>query len=608
MPDDGAVPVSTQSIRKMIEKIEKKTLVLPEFQRDFVWTLDKTLELFDSLVRNIYIGSLICGIPKFEITVRDFDDSPRTKKKGKKTNEERQREAERIHLCSKDDIERINSLSSDKIELVLDGQQRITSIYRALTGIDEVWYVADMDKINEILQLERHEVTQKFNDSSLEDLFDKFSKEETEHALCVKLSDVYKYYAEADDDLRDLIFSKSKFGQNLSEESAGKYFRAYRLILGKINALFEREKLVSYFLLDMGTDKFALFFERSNSRGIQLSFVDILVAKLYHGFKLRNEIDDFNRDHEYDISPDIAVRALSYIVSGGHNIQQEYILKDLSAEHFNTHWDTITTLYSNVFDYLRKNHYISGIKDLPYENMLITLMIFANTFASKSLDEMSAEQKEVLDWWYWSVAFSKHYTGAANESVIFDCRSFESIGNIKPPEVQKISERFFTELRPIISEDDMSDYGSSRNPVYIGVMGLLRKENNGIINWNNAELLGTDDIDSHHIFPKKYLESIGIKNSRLVDSIANRVLISKITNIKIGKKKPSEYLNELLKKNPGLALSLEQCRIPPEILEGKYDTKYEKFLEVRAELLYDLINKNILEKTERVREICMKLS
>ncbi len=67
----------TESIKNLMEHIDNSNVVLPEFQRDFVWDVEKTYDLFDSIVRDVFIGSLIYGIPSFEITVREIDDRPR---------------------------------------------------------------------------------------------------------------------------------------------------------------------------------------------------------------------------------------------------------------------------------------------------------------------------------------------------------------------------------------------------------------------------------------------------------------------------------------------------------------------------------------------------
>ena len=53
----------TESILTLVEDIRSGSVALPEFQRDFVWDVEKTFDLFDSFVRDIFIGSLIYGIP-----------------------------------------------------------------------------------------------------------------------------------------------------------------------------------------------------------------------------------------------------------------------------------------------------------------------------------------------------------------------------------------------------------------------------------------------------------------------------------------------------------------------------------------------------------------
>ena len=68
----------TESLAQLVQEVEKSFVRLPEFQRDFVWEIQKTYDLFDSFVRNIFIGSLIYGIPSFDITVREIDVRPRS--------------------------------------------------------------------------------------------------------------------------------------------------------------------------------------------------------------------------------------------------------------------------------------------------------------------------------------------------------------------------------------------------------------------------------------------------------------------------------------------------------------------------------------------------
>lgn len=111
-------PQQTESIKNLVENIDKDNIALPEFQRDFVWELKKTCELFDSMVRDIFIGSIIYGKPTFEITVREIDTRPR-KGVGR-------RKKLRITSFEKEELSQKSQISN--FRLILDGQQRATSI------------------------------------------------------------------------------------------------------------------------------------------------------------------------------------------------------------------------------------------------------------------------------------------------------------------------------------------------------------------------------------------------------------------------------------------------------------------------------------------------
>ena len=110
----------TESLLEIIKGIDSRTIMLPEFQRDFRWELGQTYDLFDSLIKDIFIGTIIYGKPSFTMTLREIDQRPR---KGKGSN------APLItYDYSKEQI--VKLAQTQNLRIVLDGQQRITSIYR----------------------------------------------------------------------------------------------------------------------------------------------------------------------------------------------------------------------------------------------------------------------------------------------------------------------------------------------------------------------------------------------------------------------------------------------------------------------------------------------
>ena len=63
----------TQSVKELILNIDAKQYFSQNFKREFVWEISKTYDLFDSLVKDIFIGSIIYGVPSFDIAVREID-------------------------------------------------------------------------------------------------------------------------------------------------------------------------------------------------------------------------------------------------------------------------------------------------------------------------------------------------------------------------------------------------------------------------------------------------------------------------------------------------------------------------------------------------------
>ena len=79
-------------------------------------------------------------------------------------------------------------------------------------------------------------------------------------------------------------------------------------------------------------------------------------------------------------------------------------------------------------------------------------------------------------------------------------------------------------------------------------------------------------------------------------------MIPKIQNIKISDQTPSAYLTEIKKQNPEIEKSLENHLITTELLNGEYDKEFNFFLELRANAIFNIIQKRIIEPKDKIKE------
>ncbi len=592
----GDVAGKTESILDIIKGIDSKTVMLPEFQRDFRWELNQTCDLFDSLIQDIFIGAIIYGKPSFAMSLREVD---KRKRKGKGS-----RQQLKIESYSEQEINQKREV--ENLRIVLDGQQRLTSIYRAVTGEGE-------DKIYVVLQNDLHErEIAKPSDLSLEEIYSSVTSEESRDAISVRLSDVYEYEINSleDEDLNKQ-FIDSHYGKSLlhdNVEAIGKCQRIYRIAVRKIMDLFKESKMVSYYLLDMGLEKFCTFFERSNSRGIQLNFTDILAAKLYQGFNLRKEVDEFeNQNLGLKVNREVLIRTIAYICciekQSYISIEKEFILKNLEHDDFTRYWQVVCPLYVKTIAYLNKNHWILSQDWLPSENMLIPLMIFLRQI--KEFDNMNQDQKRFLEYWYWSSTFANRYSTSSNEVIINDCKALNNIAT--KDRINSLS--YFNKLRSLVTEaEDLFSYSKKSSAIYKGVHNLINYSAGGTVNWNNTQA-STGKLEDHHIYPRAYITSkplLDVDNDeaeQLMDSVVNRTLIAEGLNVKIGKKPPHIYLSEVSQNNPELASCLEKHYIPKEMINDPHLSRsFKKFLDERSKRIFLIIQKYAVQPADEMNE------
>lgn len=569
-------------MKALVAAIQADRLVLPEFQRDFVWDLSKTHDLFDSVVRDVFIGSLIYGVPSFEITTREIDSRPR---KG-------QGSQRRLGLrtYTKGEIETLRQ-TGEGFRLILDGQQRITSLYRGLTGADPVWFVAKP-------------LDDWAAGAPLVEALAEFSGKQEKNALSINLTDVWKMVQgeiRREKEKEELLRSSDLLADaELSDQEWSIVFEQYLSVTEQLQDVIKADKLLSYYILDTSVTQFALFFERSNSKGITLSFIDILAAKLYAGFNLRSHVEAFEDDHPtIALNREMVVRMVAYITSDGTEVKKGYILEDLTHEHFTNFWGRATQLYAETVTYLLDNKWLTRQREVPYEGMLLPIMVFLDQLPQRKFSQATAEQIALVRFWWWSSIFSERYAAKTNETTIEDARLLKAVARGEKTIDKGFARRFVSQVQ---GGDDVMDIRSTTSALFKGVMGLLHSEADGLRDWKNGTVVSSSErVDNHHIFPRRFMEQdyAGPEDDKtLVGSVANRARIPKITNIKIGKKPPSEYLTEIGNDFPDLGGALETHLIGTELVDGAYDGDFFAFLADRAQRIFEIIKRETGDAAE----------
>jgi hypothetical protein len=580
----------TESLLDIVNGIRGKTIMLPEFQRDFRWELEQTYDLFDSLIRDIFIGTIIYGKPSFEMTLREIDERPRKGKGSRVSLKTSEFSAAEIHAKTR----------TENFRIILDGQQRITSIYRAVVGIDSV-YVVLRDGLDPAT----------VNELSLQQMMGSVAGEEESSAISIRLSDAYEAEREGlDDEELNRRFAQSLYARrrlkDADQATRTHEERLYRRGVRRLIDLCKQQKLIAYYLLDMSLDKFCAFFERSNSRGIQLNFTDILAAKLYGGFNLRRKIEEFESQSRFALNREAVVRAIAYICGAqgaGDAIQidKSYILEHLRASDFQAHWDEVCELYTGTLQYLTVQHYILSQDWMPSDNMVIPIMMFCRAIGDFS--RINESQRSFLEFWYWASIFSNRYSGPSNEAIIGD-----STALIQVARSEAIRDRgYFARLRSRVTEpDDLLSYSKRASAIYRGMLNLLAYHSKGLLDWNSAQEIDISmKLENHHIYPRAFIATapeldIGQDEAEeLVDCVANRTLIAKSANVSIGKKPPQIYLAELQRKNPRLEACLPGHLIPADMIkEPMWNSLFREFLNQRAQRMFDLIRSYAIDPAD----------
>jgi len=567
------------TIKKVIENIHKKKYLLPAIQREFVWGTEQIEKLFDSLMQGYPVGSFLFWDVKKEKS-KDFQFYEFIRNYHEKNNRHNP-------LASVDE--------GEDIIAILDGQQRLTSMYIALKGT-YTYKLPRMRRENPLAYPEQQLYVDLLGPSEDFDTIYDFR---------------FLTNEEADADYKDAHWFKVADILNINNpfEIHQYLIKSGLSVIEQEKALFASETLhklyqainetpnINYFLEEeQKLDKVLNIFIRVNSGGTKLSYSDLLLSIATAQWR--------NKDARQEIT-----RFVDEInqIGSGFNFNKDFVLKaclvlcdfkDIAfkVDNFNTetmqkieyNWDNIREsirLAVNLVSSYGYNQDTLTSKNaiIPIAYYLLKRDIPHNYIQSKKYQD---DRKLVKKWLV--LGLLKQVFSGQPDNVLRPLRKIINTNHTDFP-LQMIIDEFKGGTKSFSFNDDeinnllTYEYGQKHT---FSILALLYPN----LDFRNKFHL--DHIFAKSLFTKRNLSKTGVSQDNLefyfehANSIANLQLLEGIPNIEKSDKDFEEWFNETFKDDSAKSDYLAKHYIPNVSLKF---TNFKEFAEKRRELIYQKV-------------------
>lgn len=221
-------------------------------------------------------------------------------------------------------------------------------------------------------------------------------------------------------------------------------------------------------------------------------------------------------------------------------------------------------------------------RDVPYPPQLVGL---AAVFAILDREARNAAAKEKLAQWFWSVTMGELYGSSTESRLARDVPELIDWIRGEGPRPRSLDEAIF-------QRDRLRSLRTRISAAYKGLHALVMQHGcRDFITGRGADVMTffNDRIDIHHVFPQSWCKKQGIPASTF-DSIVNKTPLSKLSNISIGGDAPSVYLRRIEQKQGLTSAMLDEILrthlIDPAHLRAD---DFEAFFEARSQALAALV-------------------
>jgi hypothetical protein len=537
------IAIEKYSLKRLKSKFEDRDFAIPEIQRQYVWNRKRICNFLDSIYRNYPIG---IGLMWHTKNSKALQVRP-----------------------TKNTILPPLNIKNRAAELIIDGQQRLSTIYGVLKGVEEKPDANSYINFKEVF-------------------FNCLKKSDQRFVFSKRLSDDSKGYIRVTDILN--MTSKQlrrKYGLNKSEYH-------------EVKKCHERFHNYTFYLLsfyELNFNDVREVFLRINSGGMKVSRADSLFAYATN-VKLRDHMLDVKRGlgNGFDSINVDAMQNTLALVYGAKRIGSQGIstfLKEIgkrktNSNDFHKKWKDIANGYEKAVDFLASQFKISHLSTLPTRNIYTMLSYFFYLNKKRPNNKQIKELKK----WFWHTGCGERYSGARfNRNIPKD---IEFIGKLARNRNTKYEIDEKIEANMFLRAHYRKSSGSSSVASYF----LMLRHNNPLYVANGSDMLLdnytniSNRKDRHHIFPNELLKRNQI-NPTWINAIVNICYLESDVNQSFGFDHPKIYLSPY-KKKKHFGKVMKSHLIPYDkkspIWNTRIKTAYKDFINQRARIIISQIN------------------
>lgn len=604
-----AVESHDKKLDELLKMVEDGKAQLPDFQRSWVWDDTKICKLIESITSGFPMGAamfLANGGEHVRFKYRKFEG-----------------------------VESTAEVTPEW--LVLDGQQRLTTLYQVLkskkatntrletnrdASIKRFYYLdinkcldLDADRLDAIISVS--DKKQRTTDIGRTVTLDLSTREKEFENLMFPLNITF-----STPDVMNWMIQLHTYYNNKPEIIA-LFQDFYTKVLMAVQAY-----TMPVIQLDKETPKEAVcqIFENVNTGGVPLTVFELVTATFAaDGHELRKDWEEIKSTFSHKVNGELLkeitganfLAAMTLLVSYYKRVasgddervavtcKKRDILK-LELADYMKHHDALVKGFCDAADFL-VHQGIFRSRDLPYSSQLIPLAaIFAYDNSNSKHLNLGCNQ-DLLAKWYWCGVMGELYGGANEARFALDILGmFRWIDGGDMPD---------TVYRSSIQPTRLLTMQTRNSAAYKGIMALILQDSPlDFMTGNRMDIASyiDEEADIHHIFPATYCEKQGLPRNKW-NSVINKTPIYASSNRSIGGHAPSIYIGTMANKG------LDHVKIQEAIVSHKINyshlasDNFEAYFIDRAQQLLNLIEKAMgksvsgRDSEDTIREFGVKL-